>query len=95
MTGIAHLIEHSDYHFEIYENEMSIIENDYRDKLLSELLNNTSIKVLDYSSKADNIGTFLDYSHFTEYGAYKISKNLAKDLFELFPIELGVNKNNL
>ena len=39
-----------------------------------------NIKVLDYSTKTENIDWFLDYSHFNEFAASKLGKILANDL---------------
>ena len=37
----------------------------------------------DYSLKAENTSWFLDYSHFTEFAAHKLSSKLAKDILEV------------
>ena len=84
VKGITYLIgRESNNPLEIYEQELSIIEADYRSKLLSELNLIKGIKVLDYSGVADNHTWFIDYSHFNEHAARSISIQLSKDLIKI------------
>ena len=60
---------------------MYLIEKDYRETLFSELKRNKKIFFIDYSQK-HNTNWFLDYSHFTEFAAGKLSSNLAEDILK-------------
>ena len=62
---------------------MFLIEKDYREALFREMKNDRNIVFLDYSQKAKGTNWFLDYSHFTEFGASKLSSILAQDLIDL------------
>ena len=62
---------------------MYLIERDYRETLSKEISKNKKIIYLDYSLKAEGINWFLDYSHFTEFAANKLSSKLAQDILEL------------
>ena len=59
---------------------MHLIEKDYRETLLREINKLNSITFIDYSQKAEATNWFLDYSHFTEFAARKISSSLAEDI---------------
>ena len=60
---------------------MHLIEKDYRETLSKEIEKNRKIIYIDYSQKAESINWFLDYSHFTEFAAGKLSSKLAEDIF--------------
>ena len=62
---------------------MYLIEKDYRETLFRELRNNKNITFIDYSEKAENTNWFLDYSHFTEYAASKLSSILATEILKI------------
>ena len=62
---------------------MSLIEQDYRKTLFRELRGNKNIAFIDYSQKAENTNWFLDYSHFTEFAASKLSSMLAIEILEI------------
>ena len=83
LIGIKHLIGNPIFPLKIYEREMFLIEKDYRQTLFREMKNNRNIIFLDYSQKAEASNWFLDYSHFTEYAASKLSWILAQDLIDL------------
>ena len=59
---------------------MHLIEKDYRETLAREIKKNKKIIYIDYSLKAESSSWFLDYSHFTEFAASKISSKLAEDI---------------
>ena len=80
VKGIGHLIGKDEYQYEIYENELKIIENDYRTELLNRLKKIKQVHVLDYSKLAKGVDWFLDYSHYNEYAASELAKLLAKEL---------------
>tara|TARA_Y100001968_G_scaffold227778_1_gene210547 strand:- start:600 stop:1955 length:1356 start_codon:yes stop_codon:yes gene_type:complete len=84
--GIGHLVDSSNYRFEIFETEIKLIEEDYRNALLNKLRSIDSVKLLDYSSKAEGIDWFLDYSHFNQFAASNISKDLTRDISEYITI---------
>ena len=83
LIGIKHLIGNPIFPLKIYEREMFLIEKDYRETLFREMKNNRNLIFLDYSQKAEASNWFLDYSHFTEYAASKLSWILAQDLIDL------------
>ena len=83
LIGIKHLIGDPIFPPKILEREMHLIEKDYRETLFRELRKNIKISFIDYSQKAENTNWFLDYSHFTEFAASKLSSKLAGDIFEL------------
>ena len=57
---------------------MHLIEKDYRESLFKEIEKNRKIILIDYSQEAENSSWFIDYSHFTEFAASKLSSKLAK-----------------
>ena len=61
---------------------MYLIEKDYKESLLREMKKQGKINFLDYSQKAEATNWFLDYSHFTEFAANKLSSNLARDILD-------------
>ena len=83
LIGIKHLIGNPDFPIKILEREMYLIEKDYRETLFRELRNNKNITFIDYSEKAENTNWFLDYSHFTEYAASKLSSILATEILKI------------
>ena len=78
--GIGHLIGQVDLPLEIYEKEMQLLEEDYRENLLKKLSLIPGITVLDYSASAKHVSWFLDYSHLNEFAAKSISYQLSLDL---------------
>ena len=60
---------------------MHLIEKDYRESLTKEIEKNRKIIYIDYSQEAKSSSWFLDYSHFTEFAASKLSSKLAEDIF--------------
>ena len=82
LIGIKHLIGDPLFPLKILEREMSIIEKDYRETLFFELKKNKNITFIDYSQKAENTNWFLDYSHFSEFAASKLSSKLAEDILQ-------------
>ena len=82
LIGIKHLIGDPVFPLKILEREMSIIEKDYRETLFFELRKNKNITFIDYSQKAENTNWFLDYSHFSEFAASKLSSKLAEDILK-------------
>ena len=62
---------------------MHLIEKDYRETLSKELEKNKKIIYFDYSQEAESSSWFLDYSHFTEFAANKLSSKLAEDILEI------------
>ena len=62
---------------------MYLIEKDYRESLFSEIKRNKNITFIDYSQKAENTNWFIDYSHFTEFAASKLSSSLASEILEI------------
>jgi len=83
LIGIKHLIGNPIFPLEILEREMHLIEKDYRETLLSEMRKNKKIKSIDYSQKAENTNWFIDYSHFTEFAASKLSSMLAIEILDI------------
>ena len=59
---------------------MYLIEKDYRETLSNEIQKNRNIIYFDYSQEAEESSWFLDYSHFTEFAASKLSSKLAEDI---------------
>ena len=80
VSGIGHLINSRNFKFEIFEKELKLIEEDYKEALLTKLNDIKSVNLLDYSSKAEGTYWFLDYSHFNQFAASKLSEMLAQDL---------------
>ena len=83
MIGIKHLVGDPFFPPKILEREMYLIEKDYRESLFKEIKKNSKIIFIDYSLKAENSSWFLDYSHFTEFAAGKLSSKLSEDILEL------------
>ena len=83
LIGIKHLIGDPIFPPKILEREMHLIERDYSETLSKEIEKNSRIIYFDYSLKAENTSWFLDYSHFTEFAAHKLSSKLAKDILEV------------
>ena len=83
LIGIKHLIGNPVFPLKILEREMHLIEKDYRETLLSEMRRNKKIKSIDYSQKAENTNWFIDYSHFTEFAASKLSSMLAIEILDI------------
>ncbi len=83
LIGIKHLIGNPTFPLEILEREIHLIEKDYRETLLSEMRKNKRIKTIDYSQKAENTNWFIDYSHFTEFAASKLSSMLAIEILDI------------
>ena len=83
IIGIKHLVGDPIFPPKILEREMYLIERDYRETLSKEISKNKKIIYLDYSLKAEGINWFLDYSHFTEFAANKLSSKLAQDILEV------------
>ena len=82
LIGIKHLIGDSVFPLKILEREMSMIEKDYRETLFLKLRKNKNITFIDYSQKAENTNWFLDYTHFSEFAASKLSSKLAEDILK-------------
>ena len=82
LIGIKHLIGNPVFPLKILEREIHLIEKDYRKTLLSEMRRNKNIKLIDYSQKAENTNWFIDYSHFTEFAASKLSSMLAIEILD-------------
>ena len=83
MVGIKHLIGNPIFPPKILEREMHLIEKDYRETLAKEIEKNKEIIYIDYSLEAESSSWFLDYSHFTEFAASKLSSKLAQDIFDV------------
>ena len=83
LIGIKHLVGDPIFPLKILEREMYLIEKDYRETLSKEIEKNRKIIYFDYSQEAESINWFLDYSHFTEFAANKLSSKLAGDIFEV------------
>ena len=83
LIGIKHLIGKTIFPPKILEREMHLIEKDYRETLSKELEKNKKIIYFDYSQEAESSSWFLDYSHFNEFAASKLSSKLAEDIFEV------------
>ena len=48
-----------------------------------EIEKNSKIILIDFSQEAENSTWFIDYSHFTEFAASKLSSKLAIDILEV------------
>ena len=83
LVGVKHLIGNPIFPPKILEREMHLIEKDYRETLAREIEKNKEIIYIDYSLEAESSSWFLDYSHFTEYAAGKLSSKLAQDIFDV------------
>ena len=83
LIGIKHLVGNPIFPPKILEREMYLIEKDYRQTLAKEIEKNKKIIYFDYSLKAESSSWFLDYSHFNEFAASKLSSELANDIFEV------------
>ena len=83
LIGIKHLIGNPIFPLKILEREMHLIEKDYRETLLSAIKRNKKIELIDYSQKVDNTNWFIDYSHFTEFAASKLSSMLAVEIIDI------------
>ena len=83
LIGIKHLVGNPIFPPKILEREMYLIEKDYRETLAKEIEKNKKIIYIDYSLEAESSGWFLDYSHFTEFAASKLSSKLAEDIFNV------------
>ena len=83
LIGIKHLVGNPIFPPKILEREMYLIEKDYRETLFKEIKNNKKIIFIDYSLKAENSSWFLDYSHFTEFAASRLSSKLAEDILDV------------
>ncbi len=83
LIGIKHLIGDPVFPPKILEREMYLIEKDYRETLIFEIKRNKKISFIDYSQKAEHTNWFLDYSHFTEFAAGKISSMLATEILDI------------
>ena len=62
---------------------MFLIEKDYRETLFKEMKKDRNLIFLDFSLKAEATNWFLDYSHFTEFAASKLSSMLAIDILDI------------
>ena len=83
LIGIKHLIGNPIFSLKILEREMHLIEKDYRETLLSAIKRNNKIELIDYSQKVGNTNWFIDYSHFTEFAASKLSSMLAIEILDI------------
>ena len=83
LIGIKHLIGDPLFPPKILEREMYLIEKDYRETLSKEIEKNRKIIYLNYSREAQSTSWFLDYSHFTEFAASKLSSKLAEDILDV------------
>ena len=83
LIGVKHLVGNPIFPLKVLEREMHLIEKDYRETLFKELKRNTNLIFLDYSEKAESTSWFLDYSHFNEFAASKLSSILAEEIFNL------------
>ena len=83
LIGIKHLVGNPIFPPRILEREMYLIEKDYRETLANEIEKNKNIIYIDYSLEAESSSWFLDYSHFTEFAASKLSAKLAEDILEV------------
>ncbi len=83
LIGIKHLIGDPIFPPKILEREMYLIEKDYRETFTREIEKNRNIIYLDYSLEAGSSSWFLDYSHFTEFAASKLSLKLADDILKI------------
>ncbi|OUL43554.1 hypothetical protein B0W81_03370 [Prochlorococcus sp. HOT_208_60] len=83
LIGIKHLVGDPIFAPKILVREMYLIEKDYRETLSKEIEKNRKIIYIDYSQEAKSTSWFLDYSHFTEFAANKLSSKLAEDILEV------------
>ena len=83
LIGIKHLVGDPIFPPKILEREMYLIEKDYRETLSREIEKNRKIIYFDYSLEAEESSWFLDYSHFTEFAASKLSSKLSEDILEI------------
>ena len=83
LIGVKHLVGNPFFPPKILEREMFLIEKDYRETLSKEIEKNKNIIYIDYSQEAESSSWFLDYSHFTEFAASKLSLKLAEDISEV------------
>ena len=83
LIGIKHLVGNPTFPPKVLEREMYLIEKDYRETLAQEIKKNKNIIYIDYSLEAESSSWFLDYSHFTEFAASKLSSKLAEDIFKI------------
>ena len=83
LIGIKHLVGDPIFPPKILEREMNLIEKDYRESLFKEIEKNSKIILIDFSQEAENSTWFIDYSHFTEFAASKLSSKLAIDILEV------------
>ncbi len=82
LIGVKHLIGNPNFPPKILEREMHLIEEDYKESLLREMKEQGMISFIDYSQKAESTNWFLDYSHFNEFAARKLSSYLARDILD-------------
>ncbi len=83
LIGIKHLVGNPVFPPKLLEREMYLIEKDYRETLSKEIKKNKKIIYIDYSLKAESSSWFLDYSHFTEFAASKLSSKLAEEILDV------------
>ena len=83
LIGIKHLVGNPIFPPKILEREMYLIEKDYRETLSKEIAKNRKIIYFDYSLEAESTSWFLDYSHFTEFAASKLSSKLSEDIVDI------------
>ena len=83
LIGIKHLVGDPIFPPKILEREIFLIEKDYRESLLKAIEKNRKIILIDYSQEAGDSSWFIDYSHFTEFAASKLSSKLAIDILEV------------
>jgi len=83
LIGIKHLIGDPVFPPKILEREMYLIEKDYRETLSREIKKYKGIIYFDYSLEAESTSWFLDYSHFTEFAASKLSSKLSGDILQV------------
>ena len=83
LIGIKHLVGDPIFPPKILVREMNLIEKDYRETFFKEIEKNRKIIYIDYSQEAKSSTWFLDYSHFTEFAARKLSSKLAGDILEV------------
>ncbi len=83
LIGIKHLVGNPIFPPKILEREMYLIEKDYRETLAKEIAKNRKIIYIDYSLEAESTSWFLDYSHFTEFAASKLSSKLSEDIVDI------------
>lgn len=82
VVGIRHLVGFPKFSLKIFDSEMRILESDYRNALIREIKKIPTIMLLDYSGEAKS-NWFIDYSHFTEFAASKISFKLSNQLLQI------------